>query len=68
MVGGPVNPIISIVIHNNNNINNNNNNNNNNIPLKGFQNQFLKCGWRKVVKIFVGKYNSFYADDLETMR
>ena len=39
MVGGQVNPIISIIIDNNNN-----NDNNNNIPLNGFQHQFLKCG------------------------
>ena len=46
MVGGQVNPIISIIIDNNNK--NNNNNNNNNIPLNGFQHQFLKRGLRKV--------------------
>ena len=63
MVGGPVNPILSIIIDKNNN-----NNNNNNIPLNGFQHQFLQWGWRKEFKIFVGEYNSFYADDFETMR
>ena len=34
MVGGQVNPVISVIIDNNNNNNNNDNNNNNNIFLK----------------------------------
>ena len=60
MVGGQVNLIISIIIDNNNN----DNNNNNNIPVNGFRHQFLKeVGERKG-----GKYNSFYVDDLETVR
>ena len=34
MVGGQVNPVISVIIDNNNNNNNNDNNNNNNIFFK----------------------------------
>ena len=64
-------PMISIIIENNNS-----DSNNNNIPLNSFQHQFLKWRRRKVLtsnaafgfKIFVGKYDSFSADDLETMR
>ena len=79
MFEGQINQIISIIIDNNNNNNDNNNNNNNNnnhIPLNDFQQQFLKGGGGKCShqlrpfghKIFVEKYNSFYADDLQTMR
>ena len=55
MVGGQVNPIISVIIKNNNNNNNSNNddddddNDNNNNSLNGFQHQFLKKGRRKVL-------------------
>ena len=48
MVGGQVNPVISVIIDNNNN----DNNNNNKCSTSGF-------------KIFLGKYNSLYADDLD---
>ena len=47
MVGGQVNPVISVIIDNNNN-----DNNNNKCSTSGF-------------KIFLGKYNSLYADDLD---
>ena len=56
MVGGQVNPIISVIIKNNNNNNNNNDddddddNENNNNSLNGFQHQFFKWGRRKVLK------------------
>ena len=55
MVGGQVNPIISVIIKNNNNNNNddddddNDNNNNSPCSLNGFQHQFLKWGRRKVL-------------------
>ena len=48
MVGGQVNPVISVIIDNNNN----DNNNNNKCSTSGF-------------KIFLEKYNSLYADDLD---
>ena len=53
---GQVNPIISIIINNNNNNNNNNNDNNNTCS-----HQLRPSGF----KIFLGKYNSLYADDLD---
>ena len=49
MVGGQVNPVIGVIIDDNNN---NDNNNNNKCSTSGF-------------KIFLGKYNSLYADDLD---
>ena len=55
MVGGQVNPIISVIIKKNNNNNddddddNDNNNNNSPCSLNGFQHQFLKWGRRKVL-------------------
>ena len=55
MVGGQINPIISVIIKNNNNNNNddddddNDNNNNSPCSLNGFQHQFLKWGRRKVL-------------------
>ena len=48
MVGGQVNPVISVIIDNNNN----DNNNNVFTSTSGF-------------KIFLGKYNSLYADELD---
>ena len=48
MVGGQVNPVISVIIDDNNN----NNNNNVFTSTSGF-------------KIFLGKCNSLYADDLD---
>ena len=50
MVGGQVNPIISVIIDNNNNDKNNN-----------------KCSItsNSGFKIFLGKYNSLYVDDLD---
>ena len=36
--------------------------------MNGFHYQFPKWMRREVFKIFVGKYNSFYADDLGTMK
>ena len=70
MVGGQVNPIISIITDNDNNNNNNNNKNNNINNILSFSSggggkcshQLRPSGF----KIFVGKYNFFYADDLET--
>ena len=47
MVGGQVSS--SATTRNKNNNNSNNNNFNTNIPLNGFQHQFLKWGWRKVL-------------------
>ena len=46
MVGGQINPVISVIIDKNNN------DNNNITSTSGF-------------KIFLGKYNSLYADDLD---
>ena len=72
MVGGQVNPIISIITdnNNNNNSNNNNNNNNNNNILSFSSGGGGKCSHQlpsSGFKIFVGKYNFLYADDLETI-
>ena len=67
MVGGQVNPIISIITDKNKN--NNNNNNNNNI-LSFSSGGGGKCSHQlqsSDFKIFVGKYNFLYADDLETI-
>ena len=68
MVRGQGNPIIRIIVDNNNN------DDNKNIPLNGFLTFSIggggKCShqlWPSGFKIFVGKYNSFYADDLEKM-
>ena len=51
MVGGQINPVVSVIIDNNNNDNNNNN----------------KCSITSTsgFKIFLGKYNSLSADDLD---
>ena len=77
------NPIISIITDNNNNNknsdNNNNSNNNYNDSDKDSNNKILifsSGGGGKYshqmrpsgFKIFVGKYKSFYVDDLENMR
>ena len=48
MVGGQVNPVVSVIIDNNNN----DNDNDVFTPTSAF-------------KIFLGKYNSLYADDLD---
>ena len=70
MVGGQLNPIISIITDNNNNNNNNNNNDNNNNILSFSSGGGGKCSHQlqpSGFKIFVGKHNFFYADDLETI-
>ena len=80
MVGGQVNPIVSIITdyNDNNNKNNDNSNNDDDDDDDDSNNNILSfssggggiCShqlWPSGFKIFVGKHNSFYADDVETM-
>ena len=55
MVGGQVNPVISVIIDNNNNDNNNDNNNNNNNKTKLYS-QIYKIDYLQIQEYEILKY------------